>query len=29
MSEGGRTGLVTVVVGVLFLLAMFFAPLAA
>ena len=28
VSEGGRTGLVAVVVGVLFLLAMFFAPLA-
>jgi AGZA family xanthine/uracil permease-like MFS transporter len=29
VAEGGRTGLVAVVVGVLFLLAMFFAPLAA
>jgi AGZA family xanthine/uracil permease-like MFS transporter len=29
VAEGGRTGLVSVVVGVLFLLAMFFAPLAA
>jgi AGZA family xanthine/uracil permease-like MFS transporter len=29
VSEGGRTGLVAVVVGVLFLLAMFFAPVAA
>jgi len=28
VSEGGRTGLVAVVVGVLFLLAMFFAPIA-
>jgi AGZA family xanthine/uracil permease-like MFS transporter len=28
VSEGGRTGLVSVVVGVLFLLAMFFAPIA-
>jgi adenine/guanine/hypoxanthine permease len=29
VSEGGRTGLVAVVVGLLFLLAMFFAPIAA
>ncbi|HZN42554.1 MAG TPA: NCS2 family permease [Actinomycetota bacterium] len=29
ISDGGRTGLVAVVVGVLFLLAMFFSPLAA
>ena len=29
VSEGGRTGLMPVVVGVLFLLAMFFAPIAA
>ncbi|HKB26519.1 MAG TPA: NCS2 family permease [Methylomirabilota bacterium] len=29
VAEGGRTGLVSVVVGVLFLLAMFFSPLAA
>ena len=28
VAEGGRTGLVSVVVGVLFLLAMFFAPIA-
>ena len=28
ISEGGRTGLVAVVVGVLFLLAMFFSPIA-
>jgi AGZA family xanthine/uracil permease-like MFS transporter len=29
VAEGGRTGLVAVVVGILFLLAMFFAPIAA